>query len=173
MAEIIIKLLDQSCEEELFKFELENRLFFEKVGLPRVDSYYDFDNFKIIIKELIMEQEKGLLYMYLIMDDCGNIVGRVNLVSIMRGSLNKAEIGYRIGEKHQSKGYGTNAVRLVLDEGVKKHNLHRIEAGTSSDNIGSQIVLIKNGFQFVGRYNEYIYQNGKWNDSIIFEKILD
>lgn len=173
MAEIIIKLLDQSCEEELFKFELENRLFFEKVGLPRVDSYYDFDNFKIIIKELIMEQEKGLLYMYLIMDDCENIVGRINLVSIMRGPLNKAEIGYRVGEDHQGKGYGTNAVRLVLDEAVKKHKLHRVEAGTSPDNIGSQIVLIKNGFQFVGRYNEYIYQNDKWHDSIIFEKILD
>lgn len=32
MANIIIKLLDQSFEEELFKFEVENRFFFEKVG---------------------------------------------------------------------------------------------------------------------------------------------
>lgn len=30
MSDIIIKLLDQSCEEELFKFELENRLFLRK-----------------------------------------------------------------------------------------------------------------------------------------------
>lgn len=172
MGDIIIKLLERSLEEKLFKFELENRSFFEKVGFPRADCYYDYNNFKIILKELIEEQENGLIYMYLIIDDSGNIVGRVNLLSIVRGNLNKAELGYRVGENYQSKGYGTNAVRLVLDEAFKKHKLHRIEAGTSPDNIGSQIVLIKNGFQFVGRYNQYIYQNDKWNDSIIFDKIL-
>lgn len=173
MSDAIIKLLDHSCEEKLFKFELENRLFFEEIGLPRVDSYYDYNNFKTIVKEIIEEQEKGLVYMYLVLGDCSNIVGRINLVSIMRGNLNKAELGYRIGEKYQGKGYGTNGVRLVLDEAAKNHKLHRIEAGTSPDNIGSQIVLIKNGFQFAGRYNKYIYHNGKWNDSISFEKNLD
>lgn len=111
--------------------------------------------------------------MYLIIDDCGKIIGRVNLVSMIRGGVNKAELGYRIGEKYQGKGHGTDAVRLVLDQAAKKHKLHRIEAGTSPNNIGSQVVLIKNGFQFTGRYNEYIYQKGKWNDSINFEKILD
>lgn len=111
--------------------------------------------------------------MYLIKDNCGKIVGRVNLVSIVRGSFNKAEIGYRISEEHQGKGYSTKAVKLVLDEAANKYKLHRIEAGASPDNIGSQIVLIKNGFQFTGRYNKYIYQNEKWSDSINFEKILD
>lgn len=172
MGDIIIKLLDRSFEENLFKFELENRLYFEKIGFPRADSYYDYNNFKIILKELIEEQKRGLIYMYLIIDNTANIVGRVNLVSIVKGSLNKAELGYRVGENHQRKGYGTKGVELVLDEAFKKHKLHRIEAGTSPDNIGSQIILIKNGFQFVGRQNEYIYHNGKWHDSIIFEKIL-
>lgn len=110
--------------------------------------------------------------MYLIKDCHKKIVGRVNLVSVVRGSFNKAEIGYRISEKHQGNGYGTKAVKLALDEAKNNHKLHRIESGASADNIGSQIVLIKNGFQFVGRYNEYIYQNGKWQDSINFEKIF-
>ena len=111
--------------------------------------------------------------MYLIKDHTGNVIGRVNLVSIVRGSFNKAELGYRIGEKHQGKGYATNAVKLILDEAVNNHKLHRIEAGTSPDNIGSQIVLIKNGFQFAGRYNKFFYQNGKWHDSINFENVLN
>jgi len=72
--------------------------------------------------------------MYLIKDNCGKIVGRVNLVSIVRGNFNKAEIGYRIAEEHQgrrySTGYSTKAVKLVLDEAANKYKLHRIEAGT-------------------------------------------
>ena len=170
---INIRLLDQSDEEELFKFELENRAFFESKFLSRNSSYYDFNNFKTTIKELIEEQAKDLVYMYLIIDDYGKIVGRVNLVSIIRGDFNKAELGYRIAEKHQGKGYATNAVEAVLDAATNTHKLHRIEAGTSPDNIGSQIVLIKSRFQFIGRYNQYIYQDGKWNDSISFEIILD
>lgn len=173
MRDITIKLLEESDSKELFTFEIENRSFFEKTCLSRGNSYYELNNFNEVIKELVEEQEEGLVYMYLIKDNCGKIVGRVNLVSIVRGNFNKAEIGYRIAEEDQGRGYSTKAVKLVLDEAANKYKLHRIEAGSSPNNIGSQIVLIKNGFQFTGRYNKYIYQDEKWNDSINFEKILD
>jgi len=54
-----------------------------------------------------------------------------------------------------------------------KLKLHRIEAGTSPQNIGSQIVLTKNGFQFVGKYSQYILKDDGWVDSLLFEKVLD
>lgn len=173
MGDIIVKLLEESDAEGLLKFELENRAFFNRILLARGDSYYELDNFKAIVKELTEEQENGLAYMYLVKDDSDKIVGRVNLVSIVKGNFNKAELGYRIGENQQGKGYATSAVKLVLEEAAYRYKLHRIEAGTSPDNIGSQIVLIKNGFQFTGRYNKYIYQNEKWHDSITFERIFD
>lgn len=42
-----------------------------------------------------------------------------------------------------------------------------------TQNIGSQIVLIKNGFQFVGKYSQYILKDDGWADSLLFEKVLD
>jgi [ribosomal protein S5]-alanine N-acetyltransferase len=173
MSDIIIKLLEESDAQELFTFELKNRAFFERVGFPRGDDYYELNHFNTMIQEIIEDQENGLVAMYLIKNHNGMILGRINLVSIVRGIFNKAELGYRMGEEHQGKGYATSAVKLILDKAVNHLKLHRIEAGTSPDNIGSQIVLIKNGFQFVGRYNKYIFKNGKWCDSIFFEKVLD
>lgn len=173
MSDIIINLLEESDAQELFTFELKNRAFFKRVGFPREDNYYELNNLNTIIKESIEEQEKGLVYMYLIKNHNRMILGRINLVSIIRGNFNKADLGYRIGEEHQGKGYATSAIKLILGKAVNNHKLHRIEAGTSPENIGSQIVLIKNGFQFVGRYNKYIHYNGKWRDSIYFERILD
>ncbi len=172
MGEIRIHLLQEADTEDLYKFERDNRAFFENMVPSRGDSYYDFENFKEIIRELVEEQENRLIYMYLIKDSMDHIIGRVNLVSILRGSVNQAELGYRIGKVYKGKGYATKAVSLVLEEAVNLHDLHRIEAGTSPDNIGSQIVLIKNGFQFTGRHPQYIYQGGEWKDSINFEKIL-
>ena len=173
MPDIIINLLKESDAQELFAFELKNRAFFEKVGFPRGDNYYELNNFNKIVKESVEEQEKGLVYMYLIKNHTGMILGRINLLSIVRGSFNKAELGYRMDEEHQGKGYATSAVKLILDEAVNRHKLHRIETGTSPKNIGSQIVLIKNDFQFVGRFSKYISKNGEWCDSIYFERIVD
>lgn len=170
---ISIQLLSVSDMDNLLKFELRNRGFFENTCPPRGNKYYNIDNFKSILEELVDEQEKGLAYMYLIYNSVNEIIGRVNLVNVKRGGVNKAELGYRIGQVYNGKGYATKAVKLILQEAVEKHKLHRIEAGTSANNISSQSVLIKNGFQFVGKQEKYILLNGEWHDNIIFEKVLD
>lgn len=173
MDEITIKLLAKDDTKELLEFETKNRSFFEKTCLSRGDIYYSFHNLNSIISQMVDEQNIGMHYMYTIRNSEDSIIGRVNLVDIVRGNLNKAEIGYRIGEEFIGRGYGEKAVRLVLDDAVNKYRLHRIEAGVAPENIASQKILIKNGFSKVGTYKEYIFLNGKWNDSIIFEKLLD
>lgn len=92
------------------------------MGFARNDNYYEFKSFTTIIKELTEEQEKGMTYMYLVKCSSGDIVGRVNLVSVVRGGFNKAELGYRVGEKHQGKGYATAAVKLALTEAKRDKN---------------------------------------------------
>ncbi|WP_432662998.1 GNAT family protein [Wukongibacter baidiensis] len=171
MNKVTIELLSKSHAQELLKFEEENRQFFESIIPARSDEYYSLDNLEKILGEIEQEQEQGFCYMYLIRNRSGELVGRVNLFSIVGGILQKAEIGYRIGEKHNGCGYATEAVRLAVDEAFNKYKLHRIEAGTSPDNIGSQVVLIKNGFQFIGRMRQVIKINGKWEDGILLEKI--
>jgi len=172
MESVSIKLLTLSDIDQLFEFEKENRVYFKNIGLPRIDEYYNYNFFVQIVKELVCEQDKGMHYMYTVVDSGKNIVGRVNLTDIVQEPLRKAELGYRIGETYQGNGYATSAVKLVINQ-ARYYKLHRIEAGTSPQNIGSQIILIKNGFQFVGKYNQYMLQHGKWIDSLLFEKILD
>jgi ribosomal-protein-alanine N-acetyltransferase len=169
--DVSIHLLKKENTKEILEFEKENKDFFETVIPPRSDDYFDLDNLRSIIGEIEEEQNKGLCHMYLIRDKDGNLVGRVNLFFISRGIYEKAEIGYRIGEKYMGKGYGTKAVKLACNEAFKVHKLHRIEAGTGANNVGSQIVLIKNGFEFIGRTRDVIKLNGKWEDGLLFERI--
>ncbi|WP_291650958.1 GNAT family protein [Clostridium sp.] len=165
--------INEKDRYDLLKFEIDNRSFFEESCISRGDKYYEEDNFKEILKELIKEQEQGIHYMYLIKDNNDEIVGRINLVEIIRGNMNKAELGYRIAKAHNGKGYGKKAVELILGEALNIHKLHRIEAGTAIENIASQKVLEFSGFRKVGIYNKCIYVNGKWNDSVIYEVVLD
>lgn len=168
---LTINPLSVADAEELLTFELENRAFFESMIPGRPESYFDLNNLKKMLAELELEQAAGDCHLYLIRDEAGTLVGRVNLFSIVRSIFEKAEIGYRIGQVYNGMGYATEAVGLACLEAFEKHKLHRLEAATSTGNIGSQIVLLKNGFEFVGRRREAIKLHGIWQDDVLFERL--
>ena len=58
--------------------------------------------------------------MYAIRNERGEIVGRINLVTVQRGPVQSAEIGYRIGEQYSGRGYATQAVGLVVREAFER-----------------------------------------------------
>jgi ribosomal-protein-alanine N-acetyltransferase len=49
--------------------------------------------------------------------------------------------------------------------------LHRLEAGTLTDNIASQRVLERNGFERIGLAPRYLHIAGRWRDHILFQRI--
>lgn len=172
MEHLQLALLTTDYISRLFQFEVENRAYFARIGLPRSNDYYTLSSFSQIVSDLVAEQERDLLYMYLALDGQGTIVGRVNFTDVVRGSFQKAELGYRIGEHHQGKGYATAAVRLALEQACSVHKLHRIEAGTAPENMSSQLVLSRQGFRLVGTYYQHMRQGSQWTDTVLFEKIL-
>lgn len=157
--------------EDIYEFELENREYFESVLPPRPEGYFEIERFEEIMKELIEEQLSGKCYMHIIRDDSGKIVGRVNLHSIEGEHVRKAELGYRIGKEYQGKGYASKAVKQVIEQGFTKYGLTKIEAGTSTENIGSQIVLLKNGFTLVGSEKKVMKINDKWVDGLLYSRV--
>ena len=123
------------------------------------------------MNEIIEEQLRGECHMHIIRSGSGDMVGRVNLHSIEGEKVRKAELGYRIGEKDQGKGYASEAVKLVVKQGFEKYGLTKIEAGTSAENMGSQKVLEKNGFKLVGKEGKVMKINDKWVDGLLYEKL--
>lgn len=59
---------------------------------------------------------------------------------------NYAEIGYELHPKHQQKGLMSEAMKIVLNYGIKKMNLKTIEAFTHKNNTASIALLKKHHF---------------------------
>ena len=171
MDTLSVELLSRRHAEELWEFEQENRGFFEATLPARGDAYYDWDAFIAMLKGIEEEQRQNLCYMYIVRNAKGVLIGRVNLFSVVGEPVFGAELGFRMGERYNRRGYATAAVGLVVEQAFDVHRLHRVEAGTSPSNVGSQIVLIKNGFQYVGHAHHVLRVNHVWQDSLIFEKI--
>ncbi|MFX1503194.1 MAG: GNAT family N-acetyltransferase [Promethearchaeota archaeon] len=78
------------------------------------------------------------------------------------------EIGIAIGEKeYQNKGYGTEALELLLDYGFKTVNLNRLELYTYDFNIGGLKSYKKVGFVEEGRRRQFVWINGSYHDAIL------
>ena len=170
---VSIKLLEKKDIRDLLYFEIQNREYFNEIGINRPEGYYEYDNFKDINISLLENQEKSKGFFYLVLDKDNHIIGRINLLDVEYGFYKKANLDYKIGKRHQNKGYGSKAVKLVLAMAKNIHNLHRIEASTFFKNKPSQIILIKNDFDFVGKYSKYYFNGEEWEDKLLFEKILD
>jgi len=166
---ITLELLSLDNSLDIYRFEVENRAYFESELPSRGDDYYIPQNYNQIIQGIIDEQSRGECYMYAIRNEAGKVVGRVNLTSVQKG---EAELGYRIGKGHSGKGIAGKAVQMALYFAKSNHNLQKIIAGTSTENVPSQKVLEKNGFVFIDKVEKYMELNGKWIDNLNYSKIL-
>lgn len=173
MADITLYPIGEADAAELLRFELENRTFFEKTIAGFGDGYYNLKTVERITAERVRDWEEDESYYYLIRDAAGELIGRISLFGVRRGPAQSAEVGYRIAEQHSGKGYATAAVGLVLKDAFGTYKLHRLEAATSPKNRASQLVLLKNGFEFWGRARSSYFLNGVWEDTVMLEGHAD
>jgi len=100
-------------------------------------------------------------------------LGSVGLMSV--DNINRsAEAGIAIHqEKNWGKGYGTDAMRLILKVGFDYLNLHRIVLRVYEFNERGIKSYKKVGYTEVGRHRQAHYTNGKYCDVIYMDILRD
>ncbi len=83
-----------------------------------------------------------------------------------RGEL--LEIGYALIPSERSKGYGTEAVKVMVDYLFLSKNIVRVQAITDVDNVASQSVLKKAGFKKEGTIRKSAFMRGEWRDGCLY-----
>ena len=125
-----------------------------------------------------VESEKGFLenlskdQNYSIIDiETNELIGNCGFLEI--DQLNQAaEFGIFIGKNDfRGKGYGTEAISLLLDYGFKALNLHNIFLRTYSFNKNAIKCYEKLGFKIIGKRREALNRNMERHD-IVFMDIL-
>lgn len=96
----------------------------------------------------------------------GKVIGDVALQDIDRVNR-KCSVGIGIAKiENRSKGYGKQALKLMLHYGFEYLGLERITANTLDVNIGAQKSLEKCGFVLEGRERKAVYFNAKMHDRL-------
>ncbi len=171
-APVRIRLVQPSDAPALARLVIDNRDFLAPWEPVRGEEYFTEAGQSAGIEESLVRHAAGLVVPYVILDDEA-VVGRINLNNIVRGAFQSASVGYWLSEHVGGRGYVTQAVAEVVDRAFSDLGLHRLEAGTIPDNVRSQAVLTRNGFEQFGYAPRYLSIAGRWQDHLLFQRLAD
>ncbi|MGI5500593.1 GNAT family N-acetyltransferase [Lentzea sp. CA-135723] len=94
----------------------------------------------------------------------------VGLMSTARADYHagRFEYGITIGKQHQGRGYGTEAVRLLLGYMFGERRFHKCESGAWAFNDPSIALHRKLGFTEEGRLRDHEFFAGRHHDMVMF-----
>ena len=137
----------------------------------RPDDFYTIGGQQDTVARNMAEQASGRGCLWVLADG-PDIVGRISLNNLIRGAFLSGDLGYWVAEGHQGRGVASAAVEAVCRMAINDLGLHRIQAGTLIDNVASQKVLERCLFTRIGVAPRYLRINGRWQDHILFQRIL-
>ncbi|MFD3720261.1 GNAT family N-acetyltransferase [Streptomyces sp. NPDC058674] len=150
-----------------------NRAFMAPFDPYRSEAFYTEAGQLARIETALAERDEGRTVPYVFVEAAtGAPVGALNLGAIVLGPLCSGRIGYWVDQAWNGRGLATAGVEEVCRLARDEVGLHRVEAGTLVDNLASQRVLAKAGFEQYGLARRYLHINGAWRDHLLFQRLL-
>lgn len=122
------------------------------------------------LEHALAEQAAGRLWPGVIELD-GDVVGRINLHNIQLGGQRSAFVSYWLAGDVTGRGIATQALADVLDLAFDDLTLHRVDAFVRPDNLASQTVLRRNGFEEIGLAHHHTHVGGRWHDELLMQRL--
>ena len=98
---------------------------------------------------------------------------KIGLIIHLLDPGRRMAIGYYLVPSERGKGYGTEAIRIMIDYLFLSKNIVRIQAETHPENMASHRVLEKAGFRREGTIRKSFFSRGIWRDTVLFSILRD
>ncbi|GAA2386421.1 GNAT family protein [Dactylosporangium salmoneum] len=167
----LLRPIEPGDDVALREVSLRNRERFRRSSPVQPESYWTPEGQRGRVDTAVRRNAAGEAWTCVIVRGEA-ILGMVSLSSIVRGPFCNASIGYWIDAAEEGRGVMSAAVGAACAVAEAELGLHRVEASTLPDNIASQRVLDKNGFERFGRARNYLYLNGQWQEAVLYQRIL-
>lgn len=163
-----IKLRALEPEDLDFLFSAENN-----------EDLWEFSNTqlpfsKYILKKYIEVAHQDIYeakqYRFVICTHENTPVGMIDLFDF-NPQHQRVGVGILILPKFQHKGYGSEALKMLVTYAFNTLNVHQIYANISSENEKSKILFEKMNFKKVGIKKDWIYSSNSFKNEILYQLI--
>lgn len=168
----MIRPLTPDDADELAALYVANRDFLAPFEPVRPERFFTVEGQAERIAEAMRRAEADQGWTFAILDD-GALAGTISLANVVRLGFQNANVGYWVDRRRNGRGLASAAVAETVAFAFEEAGLHRVDAGTLPDNLASQRVLAKNGFERIGLARRYLLIAGEWRDHVLFERLSD
>lgn len=148
---LTLRQLQPNNAQTLFNIVDTNREYLSQY-LPWVASTKSANDSREFIEKTLSDRKDHSTYGYGIFID-GEFLGHISIMNL-NNDQKKPEIGYWIAESASGKGITTNAVKTLTKFGLNTLNLKEIIICADPNNIASNKVAQKAGYQLARQYND-------------------
>lgn len=160
---IILTAWHEGDEKTAAKWQLDAeymRNLDSDIAMPRTEAQ---------IKESSeeMSKSKNDIEFFIRLKETGELIGFVALDGI---EWNNARSSLAIGigdKKHRGKGYGREAMELILQFAFTELNLHRVELNYFNYNENAGRLYESVGFKYEGAKRDFVHRDGRYYDLIL------
>ena len=181
--------MENNSEKKYLKKLIGDNIYLSPISLDDVEEYAEMvNNIKVSVglgylsytniidfeseKEFLISAKKEKLFAVRLLEN-EELLGNIGFNSV--DLLNRtATIGIMLGNpNYQRKGYGIEAVKLILDYGFSFLNLRNISLSVFEYNEAAYNLYKKAGFKEVGRLRKAVEIMGKTYDVIIMDMLKE
>jgi [ribosomal protein S5]-alanine N-acetyltransferase len=163
-----IRPLEHEDWKDLYRWWNNPASLGEFISSP-LRGYKEFEKF---LENVVFGQHQSTILIIERVDD-NSKVGDISFWPSREGDYG-ITIGYGLGEADQrSKGFMTEAVKLLVDYLFESKNIERVDADTDLENFGSQKVLERNGFKKEGILRKHGFVKGLFRDDFLYSLIRE
>jgi [ribosomal protein S5]-alanine N-acetyltransferase len=169
----LVRDLRPADARELLDLRVRNREFFTPFEPAIPDGHFTLRAQREAVEHARRAWDEDREYTFGVAGLDGALIGRVRLSVVVRGPWQNANLGYYVDRAANGRGFGTEAVGLVVGVAFGRLGLHRVQAAVMPRNAASIRVLEKNAFRREGLAPRYLRINGEWEDHLIFARTSD
>ena len=181
--------MENNSEKKYLKKLIGDNIYLSPISLDDVEQYAEMvNNIKVSVglgylsytniidfeseKEFLISVKKEKMFAVRLLEN-DDLLGNIGFNSV--DLLNRtATIGIMLGNpNYQRKGYGIEAVKLILDYGFSFLNLRNISLSVFEYNEAAYNLYKKAGFKEVGRLRKAVEIMGKTYDVIIMDMLKE
>jgi len=145
---------------------VRDRAFLDRWEPIRPDTFFTLEVQQRGLAKL--REAQDLVDFGIFLEAGDELVGRIQLTGISPAPFENAHLGYFVSERHNGRGYATEAVRQGVDAAFVELGLHRVQAAVIPRNVASIRVLEKAGLREEGLALRYLQIAGVWEDHKLY-----
>lgn len=165
------RLIRAEDAQTLADLVTRNRQFMAPWDPIRPEEFFTVDGQGADIEAALGRHADGTALPHVILDETGDVAGRITLNGIVRGPFLSCSVGYWVSAGRNGRGLATAALAHIKAVAFGELGLHRLQAETLVHNAASQAVLARNGFERFGLAPAYLNIAGRWQDHIMFQTL--